>query len=840
MNPVAWLVFQASVAAAPPPCGGELYGRVVDRTTAEPVAEARVVLEASPEAPRVVLTDETGEFRFAEVCPGPWKIALERADYESETRRGTLGHGAGQVQVDVAIEPRLTHRLEDMVVEAPAPAEAGAGLNTALGDEALERLRGRSFTDALARLPGVSVLRSSAGGLGQPILRGQFGRRNLVIYDGVRHEGQRWGIEHAPEIDPWAVGRMSVERGARAIRYGPEAVGGVVLVEPPAMPTEPGITGQADLVGVSNGRRGTAALRVDGAHARVPGLAWRVDGNVTRGAALMAPDYPLDNTGLWTWNVGARLKYTRRAFDVELSYRHHFMQAGICTCLRVDSVASFEQATRHRRPLGVEHYTSEYRIDRPYQRVEHDLAVARTRVTAGRAGDVHLTYAFQDNRRDEYEVVRQSIGGPQFSFGLRTHFAEAVFAHVPAAVGRGSVLEGQVGATFMHQRNAFDSSNTLVPDARHDAAAVFVVERWVAPRVEVELGGRYDLFFGRYRLTRLDYGGQRQRLGPDRCDETSDRGAECGAAFHTGSASLGVLGRPVASVPEFTIRFDATSTGRVPSIDELFLNGSAPSFPVLGVGNPQLGIERTWGLGLTVAHASPWIAAEGSAYANTIEDYIYFAPAGGGMLQETIRGVFPVFEYRPVDAIFYGGELGFVVRPPPWPVEFDGQMSWVRARDLTRDGNLAFIPPDRYRLGVTYRWPDVWRLRDGYVAVRGTFVDRQRHPSAEDFAPPPRAYGLLEAEVGTDVQLAAQRLRFALVGGNLTNARYRDYTSLLRYFADEPGWELMVRISLVFTGRRRSAEAPAASARLQPYRSARRSIKASTAGSTGSNSGFSS
>src|SRR5690606_26411502 len=292
LTPVAWLVFQASVAAAPPPCGGELYGRVVDRTTAEPVAEARVVLEASPEAPRVVLTDEAGEFRFAEVCPGPWKIALERADYESETRRGTLGHGAGQVQVDVAIEPRLTHRLEDIVVEAPAPAEAGAGLNTALGDEALERLRGRSFTDALARLPGVSVLRSSAGGLGQPILRGQFGRRNLVIYDGVRHEGQRWGIEHAPEIDPWAVGRMSGERGARAIRYGPEAVGGVVLVEPPAMPTEPGITGQADLVGVSNGRRSTAALRVDGAHARVPGLAWRVDGNVTRGAALMAPDYP--------------------------------------------------------------------------------------------------------------------------------------------------------------------------------------------------------------------------------------------------------------------------------------------------------------------------------------------------------------------------------------------------------------------------------------------------------------------------------------------------------------------------------------------------------------------
>lgn len=817
------------MASTPAPCHGVLEGQVVDRTTAEPVPEARVVLDTPPGAAKVVRTDDTGRFRFVDLCPGPWSLALERADYEPHTRRGTLAAGDVPAQVDVAIEPRLVERLEDLVVEAPAPSEASAGMNASLGGEALERLRGRSFADALARLPGVAVLRSSTGGLGQPIIRGQFGRRNLVIYDGVRHEGQRWGIEHAPEIDPFAAGRLTVERGAGAIRYGPEAVGGVVLVEPPPMRSEPGVSGRADLVGVSNGRRGTAALRVDGAHAKAPGFSWRVDGNATRGAALVAPDYPLDNTGLWTWNAGARLGYTRRSFSVELSYRHHFMQAGICTCLRVDSVASFERATLQNRPLGVELYSSEYRIQRPYQRVEHDLALARTRVTAGRAGDLHLTYAFQDNRRDEYEIVRQAVTGPQFAFGLRTHFAEVAWAQAPTAVGRGGVLEGQIGATFMHQRNAFESTNTLIPDAWHDNAAIFAVERWVAPRVEVEVGGRYDVAAGRYRLTRLDYSGQRARLGPDQCDETDDRGAECKASFHTGSASLGVLGRPVAAVPEFTIRLDATSTGRMPSIDELFLNGSAPSFPVLGVGNPQLGVERTWGLGLTVAHANRWIAAEGSAFANTIEDYVYFAPAGGGTLQETIRGVFPVFEYRPVDAIFYGGELGFVLRPPRAPVEFDGQTSWVRARDLTRDGHLAFIPPDRYRLGVTYRWPDVWRLRDGYVAVRGTFVDRQRHPSAEDFAPPPRAYGLLEAEVGTEVQLAAQRLHVALVGGNLTNARYRDYTSLLRYFADEPGWELMVRVSLVF-----------ASLRRQPNRSASRSISASTAGSTGSYSGFSS
>ena len=45
-----------------------------------------------------------------------------------------------------------------------------------------------------------------------------------------------------------------------------DAVGGVVLVEPPPLPRTPGITGQTNLIGVSNGRQGTATARIDGAH----------------------------------------------------------------------------------------------------------------------------------------------------------------------------------------------------------------------------------------------------------------------------------------------------------------------------------------------------------------------------------------------------------------------------------------------------------------------------------------------------------------------------------------------------------------------------------------------
>jgi iron complex outermembrane recepter protein len=64
--------------------------------------------------------------------------------------------------------------------------------------------------------------------------------------------------------------------------------------------------------------------------------------------------------------------------------------------------------------------------------------------------------------------------------------------------------------------------------------------------------------------------------------------------------------------------------------------------------------------------------------------------------------------------------------------------------------------------------------------------------------PPPPGYFLLDAELGTETRVGDQIVKLALAGSNLTNARYRDYTSLLRYFADEPGWQASLRLSVFF------------------------------------------
>ncbi len=799
---VPWWMLAALASA---PCEETLQGTVVDEATGAPVPRATVTAGDAQDD-----SADDGTFSLQGLCRGATTVTARRADYVERSQRVTLPSSAA---LDVVLPPREVDVLDDVVVVAPAPKDLDTAATDALTDEELDDLRGRGLADALSGVSGVTVLRGPAGGMGKPIIRGQVGRRNLILYDGVRHESQKWGLEHAPEIDPFAADTITVIKGAGGIRYGPDAIGGVVLIDPPPLPTEPGVSGEVHLVGTTNERRGTVATRVQGAHAAMPGLGWRVEGNVSRGASTMTPDYPLDNTGTRVWNAGGSLGYQRCGFSLQATYLHHDMRSGIFTGLRAETEDTFEESLALGRPAGVDLYRRDYAIERPFQQVAHDLAIVRGHAPLGKAGILVATYALQNNDRDEFDVVRQSITGPQLELDLRTHSGDLVFEQRPVALGSAALLEGDVGVQYLHRRNRYDGADPgFLPDYDEHAGGVFAIQKVVWERVELQAGLRYDAMARASSVddrTFLPFRAQ-GRL-PDGCIETDD-GGTCRTPFHAPSGSLGVAVRPVAAVPELVTSLDISTAVRFPNADEQFIKGAAPSFPMFSNGNGRLGPERTYTGSLTVAYANTWAHASASGYANVIDDYIYFrlvpqqrvdpdAPnfSDCAPLQCGVQGAFPLFSPAAVDALFFGGEAQGSVQPPSWPVRFDAQASWVRAQQVPDGGALMFVPPDHYDLGITYLWPDLGRTEDGHVGIEGSFVDRQRRFDLDaDFAPPPPAYLQLGAQAGVAVPLGQQRLAFSLTGRNLTNTRYRDYTSLLRYYADEAGWDLMLRVSLDF------------------------------------------
>src|SRR5690606_21258115 len=315
---------------------------------------------------------------------------------------------------------------------------------------------------------------------------------------------------------------------------------------------------------------------------------------------------------------------------------------------------------------------------------------------------------------------------------------------------------------------------------------------------DIEIGARYDFLAREAKLERNDYlrlvrSGQ---LAMDACDANDER-FDCSSRYHTFTATAGVLPR---FSDAWQAKLEVSTASRAPDTDEQYLNGTAPTFPVLGLGKPDLGRETTYGSSVTLGHDSTYVHGEVSAYINRIDDYIYFAPAldaaGNPIFDVLIRGTFPRFTTQAVDALFYGADGGVTVTPHE-SLALSLQASLVRAKDLERDRYLVFVPSDRYRGSLTYRPPETRAWRKTYASVSGTYVTRQRRFDINaDFAAPPPAYFLLDAELGTETCLGRHDLRLALHGQNLTNARYRDYTSLLRYFADEPGWAVWLRASV--------------------------------------------
>jgi iron complex outermembrane receptor protein len=800
---LAWVAPAPQAPAAPSTaCTIVWEALVVEEDMSEAIPDARLVLRVPGRAdPLYARSASDGRVRVVGLCPGTMQISVVKSEHSSEHLEIELQTSPASETI-IELEALHDHHSDRVIVVHDESNPSASSSESIAGDE-LARRRGQGLADTISGMSGVSTLRGTAGGMGKPIIRGQSGRRNLIVFDGIRHEGQEWGIDHAPEVDPLGADRITVIKGAATTRFGPEAIGGVVLLEPRPLPRQPSLNGEIGMFGLSNPLGGGGSFRIDHAPARGKGFAWRVEGNLARHRASVTPDYALDNTGASTWNAGTRMGYLRDRFDVEVGYRVMRSQLGICSCLTISTPEEFQRGIERERPVGADAYRADFQIERPRQQIWHHLALARTRITLGDAGELHATYSFQYNDRREFAIVRDSVEGPQLSFGLATHSGDIRYEHAAVRMQHWTLV-GTTGASLTQQANQFEAAATLIPDYRQWGWSVYDIERFVHDRVELEIGARYE---GLHRIADLDerdYLGLQasDRLDADSCEARGDGGV-CQHDFHTASATVGVLGRPILKIPEFTWRAQLDSSARIPAIDEQYMNGAAPSFPILGFGDGKLGIERSWGGESTVAWSGDWWFVEASGYATYIDDYIYFVPEKQegqcAPLTCTTRGAFPVFVFEPIDALFGGGEVRFDLRAPRLPFGLSGHAAWVRARDLAAGGPLAFLPADRYSLTGRYFFPDSRITGRAYLELSGMAVMCQtRYQPDLDFAPPPPAYVLLGAGAGVEFLAEHEIVRLSVVGTNLLDMRYRDYNSLLRYFADEPGWGLQLRLAVDF------------------------------------------
>ena len=60
------------------------------------------------------------------------------------------------------------------------------------------------------------------------MVHGVTGSRLAIVNDGIRLQDHEWGADHAPSIDVNGADQVQLIKGANALKYGGDVLGGVL------------------------------------------------------------------------------------------------------------------------------------------------------------------------------------------------------------------------------------------------------------------------------------------------------------------------------------------------------------------------------------------------------------------------------------------------------------------------------------------------------------------------------------------------------------------------------------------------------------------------------------
>lgn len=744
----------------------QLRGRVVDSDENPlPSVTAHV-----PALELGTITDEAGYYVLAGLPQGTHSVEFRFLGFAAVTHTATIG--------SVDVELNVTLHLENIeLAEIITVAESqGTALNRAalsvsrLEPEDLDRLRGQSLAETLSHLAGVTTL-TTGPSIAKPVIRGLHSQRVVLLNAGVPQEGQQWGGEHAPEIDPFAPVRIEVVRGVAGVEYGVGAIGGVIRLEPEDLPVSPEMTGSVALNTFSNNRQAAGSAHIERGLPAIPGMGLRLQGSFRKAGASHTPEYVIGNSGFTQLNGSVSLAYRRERFALHSYYSRFATELGLFKGAHVGNRDDLLRAIDRGRPSV--QYDFVYAIDAPKQSVRHNLLSLTGTYDLASGDRLEANLGFQRNRRQEFDAHRRfgdPLDTPAFDLTLSTQTFDAKLRTEP----RGSFF-GVLGASGMNQGNINSETGYLIPNFRALTGGLYARGTWISGVWTLESGLRLD-----HRWMKA-YPRQDRRGGYSR-------------RTHSFTSLSGVLGAIWQFGASWSLAANLGTAWRPPGVNELYNFGVHHGTAQFEIGSSSLGGERSYSLDVTLRHIGRRSRMEASVYNNRMNGYIHLYPEA--LPRVTIRGTYPSFRYTQTNARLRGID-GLAEIDVLDHLELHVHGSVIRGEDLTAELPLIFMPADRISLGATLRLPDVGLVRSPEFELEGTVVRRQtRFPKGADYSDPPDGYSLFSAGYQTDLALGSTTLQLGLSVVNLFNTAYRDYLSRFRYFIDDPGRNMVLRLRL--------------------------------------------
>ena len=778
-------------------CNYSVEGRVFNLDTKEAMAFVSIQIDNTTLG---ASTDDEGYFKISNICDKEYDLIFAFLGFETVKHHHDFHHPS----LEIFMAPQ-DYLLESVVVEAEAShSNLQTITSVKISGEELAFSASESLGDALGKITGISTLRTGQN-IVKPIIHGLHSNRILMINNGLRHEFQNWGEDHAAEIDLSSIDEIEVIKGASTVRFGPDALGGVIVSNPNKMELSTPLKGQVRLLGRSNGRatHTTAELRKGFKRfSFLGGIA------LTNQGDLRAPDYFLTNTGKdeYSYYGGLRI-HPFAELDIEAYYSHVDQKLGILSGSVFGNLDDIVNAVQAETPLYTQPFS--YDIGKPRQQTQHDLFKATIQYL-GQKHAFKAVYGNQLNQRQEFGVRR--VDAPNIDLKLRTESLDFDWSH-ENLFG----LTGRIGVQLLKKANDnLPGTNTVpfIPNYDEKRLGIYLVESLELGNNVLELGIRYD-HLNSYIVGREP-------------DNTIYRNTVIYSNFS------GTIGFKAKINEHATFQSNLGTAWRAPNVAELYRFGQHAFYLEYGLWRYTIDerfdfITTSEGILTEEDRAVPaevgykWIntysinkknfRSEITAYVNYIKNYI-FAKAGGVTL--TPKGYFIFNIYDQSDALFWGIDMhNEWTHSKAFSSVFKGSYLWSKQTDdndffigqppaqleyeLSYRPNLPILKKSEFQIGFNYTFeqtqhPRILTIDEFLYAFQGDVIRFGENAPDFDILPPPPGFLLTDFSWKSSFKNFSWQFQIR----NVFNTSYRVYTDRLRYFADDVGRNFVLSLNYRF------------------------------------------
>lgn len=770
-----------------------VQGKVIDFHNKVPLSSAVITIGSY-----TVISDAKGNFNFQQIKRGSYTLIANHPDCDAFTQKIDV---SGNLNIILNLEHHIGE-IETVTIHGNHRNNGSMVMKT-LDKAQIEKNATDNLGNLLSKISGVSALKTG-NNIAKPIIHGLYGSRISILNNGVRLAEQEWGVEHAPNVDINNFQHIDVVKGASALKYSGDAVGGVVVLEPATFAKKDTLKGSVNLSGISNGKG--VGVDIDVLKSWKNGWAVKSSGSMRKLGDQQTADYNLMNTGMDFSSFNFTLQNNSFKSGFSFDYYLTNQNIGIYRGSHIGNTEDFYHAINSAIPV----YTGDfsYNIDNPKQVIEHHIAKLSGFKRFENIGKVSATYSFQYNHRQEYDIRRGELNVlPSLDLALMTHqlnindFLERE---------RFSLETGIDGSFQNNYSDPATKARRLIPNYDKFAAAIYSVFKYkLTPNLNAEAGARFDYNF--YDVTKwydtIDWYERYATTYPEFYVRTEANRVltRPQLKYQNFSYNAGVEYHPSG---KFNLKFNYAKASRTPNIAELFSDGLHHSAAIIEMGSMNLKNEVSHQFNLIADvkfDVLQGLQLSVNPYFSINKNFINEIPTG---VQNTIRGVFPVWSYQQIDAKMYGVDLDVDFKLNNW-LSYKGRGSYVYGQDETHGEPLILMMPANFTNALQFSKKSWNGL---YLNVENqTFLVQNRFPvhNAEvkfyengsevhktvDFSTPPNGYSLWNVQAGLDV---AKNLSAGLIVNNAFNTSYRDYLNRMRFFAADLGRSFILNIRYRF------------------------------------------